>query len=554
MAEQIYSILDNEAFNGFKETLESTDGILSLNNDNVVLESECAPASMLAESLTEYGILEPLMEAETPANGTQPNQPQTTPKRKTLQNSRVTRQKANAQDNATNGSGNGKTVNTKKTAKQTPEQVAQQKRFATAMTKVKTLLGNMGLNGNKQVISVAQQVLNDPDALNKVEQNEGILKNLLVNIIKRDENLFKEVQASGGFEKIGINLKSDGTMSKAQPNKLQAALSILPSAIEIPDAFQVEPDDSEWDNAVVTGYGFAMVNLTSPLVHDMLRASDPKSQKRAYKEFKKQLKSDPDIANALGMGLGGMLGARGGREVAKDDKSARIKVDSVGTEGAALMEGAISDIKNALSNPVELLKQIAKPRGTACKRNSLVVMHDEIDGKSGDSEESVTVIPIGVSGGTIRKLNMSVSVPVAHLTAFYSLVDPKASFASYAKAMAEVNTKSDNAGKGIGDTLKDAAKGVLSKIPGLGSDAKKEIEAKQASAEQAAMKQLVDYIDREGHPPFYLLKPKSDPKEVDHWADDDAANGYQLITVQVGNHKAGLFLKEKTANALFRVG
>ena len=537
MAKKIYSILDNEAFTGFKETLESTDGMVSLNDDKVVLESECAPAAMLVESLTEYGILQPMMEADAT------NPPSTG--RHTLNASRTKRNPTNPPQTKPNP------ANKPQPATKNANQSA---RLNKAMKTVNALLTEMGIPNNAVVIKVAKNVLNNPSALAKVEQNAGILKNLLVNIIKRDENLFNEVNQSGGFAKIGINLKSDGTMSKAKTNELQNALNNLPGAIEIPDAFQVEVDDTEWDNAVITGYGFGMVNLTSPLVQDILRAADPKSQKRAYKEFKKQLASDPDIANALGLGVGGMLGARGGKEAAKDDKAARIKIDSVTANGGALMEGAVSDIKNALSNPVELLKQIAKPRGTACKRNVLVVMHDDIADKSGDSEESVTAIPIGVSGGTIRNLNMSVPVPVAHLTAFYSLVDPKASFGSYVKAMAEVNTKSDNAGKGIGDTLKDAAKGVLSKIPGIGGKAKQEIETKQAGAEQAAMKQLVEYIDNEGHPPFYLLKPKSEPKEVDHWADDDAANGYQLITVQVGNHKAGLFLKEKTAKALFRVG
>ena len=57
--------------------------------------------------------------------------------------------------------------------------------------------------------------------------------------------------------------------------------------IEVPDAFNVEIDDSEWDNAVVTSFGFPMINLTSTLVREMLRSRDPKTQKRAYKEFKK---------------------------------------------------------------------------------------------------------------------------------------------------------------------------------------------------------------------------------------------------------------------------
>jgi hypothetical protein len=323
---------------------------------------------------------------------------------------------------------------------------------------------------------------------------------------------------------------------------------------ELPEAFRVEPDDSEWDNAVVTGYGFPMVNFSSQLVQDMLRAADPKSQKRSYKEFKKQLKKNPDIANALGMGLGGTLGLRSGKEGAKTNKKAAIQTDSDNSNANALVEGPIDSIIKALSNPIELLKRIAKPKGAPCKRNLLVVNHNEIADKSGDSDDDVEVIPLGVSGGTLVKMNKTVNVPVVHLTTFYSVVDPNASYKSYVKAMAEVNEKAVNAGMSNLDALKSAAKNLKSKIPLLGRKAKQEIEAKQKEGVDAAMEQLSNYIEEHGHPPFYLLKARSRPKEQDRWADEDAAHGYQMIAVNVGGRKAGMFLKKSTAEALFHVG
>lgn len=376
-------------------------------------------------------------------------------------------------------------------------------------------------------------------------------KNIFAKIQKNDPEFYEELKEAGK-----LNDKGENTASLAQKTEISKALSQIVGQVEVPDAFNVEIDDSEWENALITAFGFPMINLTSTLVREMLRAQEPKAQKRAYKEFKKQLKSDPDVAKALGIGVMGTLGLGGGKKDATTDKKARIdtRVEGVNADGKVLVEGAITDISNALKNPVDVLKSIAGNKGTPCRRNNLVVMYKEIDGKSGDSNENVTVIPLGVSGGTLVDLNKSVPVPMSHLTAFYSVVDPKASFKSYAKAMAEVNTKSDNASKGLGDAAASAGKKLLSKIPLLGRGAKKELEAKEADGITKAMGELAMYIKENGHPPFYLLKPKSEPKEIDHWSDEDAANGYQMITMMVDGHKAGMILKVKTAEALFKVG
>lgn len=376
-------------------------------------------------------------------------------------------------------------------------------------------------------------------------------KNIFAKIQKNDPEFYEELKEAGK-----LNDKGENTASIAQKTEISKALSQIVGQVEVPDAFNVEIDDSEWENALITAFGFPMINLTSTLVRKMLRAQEPKAQKRAYKEFKKQLKSDPDVAKALGIGVMGTLGLGGGKKDATTDKKARIdtRVEGVNADGKVLVEGAITDISNALKNPVDVLKSIAGNKGTPCRRNNLVVMYKEIDGKSGDSNENVTVIPLGVSGGTLVDLNKSVPVPMSHLTAFYSVVDPKASFKSYAKAMAEVNTKSDNASKGLGDAAASAGKKLLSKIPLLGRGAKKELEAKEADGITKAMGELAMYIKENGHPPFYLLKPKSEPKEIDHWSDEDAANGYQMITMMVDGHKAGMILKVKTAEALFKVG
>lgn len=386
----------------------------------------------------------------------------------------------------------------------------------------------------------------------KLAEDPMTLSKMVFAVIQRAApTLYEELKESGK-----LNDKGENAASLTQKTELSKAISQIVGQIEVPDAFNVEIDDTEWDNALIKAFGFPMINLTSPLVREMLRAQEPKAQKRAYKEFKKQLKSDPDVAKALGIGLMGTLGFGGRSGDAKTDTKTKIdaKAEGVNADGKVLVEGPITDIANALKSPVDVLKSIAQNKGTPCRRNNLVVMYDEIEGKSGDSSEPVKVTPLGASGGTLVDLNLSVPVPMNHLTAFYSVVDPKASFKSYAKAMAEVNKKSDNAKLGIGGAAAAAGKQLLSKIPLLGRGAKKELEAKEADGITKAMGELAMYIKENGHPPFYLLKPKSDPKEVDHWSDEDAANGYQMITMMVEGHKAGMILKAKTAEALFKVG
>ena len=579
-----YSIEDDGAFAGFVSTMENAGA--EIDSSTIMFESDNAPAKMLAESLVEYNIITPLMEATKPtvpktAGSPQPAVAPTAPaKGKVVQNPKnnpdpktegqpegngAPAKDVSSVDKSTPDDGNGEPVAHEKSekpgdvvAKEPEQQQNENPDKKQVYSDIIEKIDSLGINDSlKRVIEMKITKYIDglaekkPEIYTKLADDPMNIGKLVFGVIqKTNPQLFEKLKESGA-----LNDKGENAASMAQKTELAKSISQIIGQIEVPDAFNVEVDDSEWENALITGFGFPMINLTSPLVRDMLRAQDPSQQKRSYKEFKKQLKSDPDVAKALGIGVLGTLGF-GGREGAKTDTKARIdtKTESVVTDGQVLVEGAISDIKNALKNPVEVLKSIAQNKGTPCRRNNLVVMYEEIDGKSGDSNENVTVIPLGVSGGVLVDKNKSVSVPMVHLSTFYSVVDPRASFKSYAKAMAEVNTKNDNANKGISDAAAAAGKKLLSKIPLLGRSAKKELEGQQADALTGAMGELAMYIKENGHPPFYLLKPKSKPKEIDRWSDEDAANGYQMITMNVDGHKAGMILKESTAESLFKVG
>lgn len=620
-----YDIKDSGAFAPFSSTMEDTGA--EIEGSGVMFESDNSAAKMLAESLVEYEILTPVMEArikkvapaaggETPAPATVSapaaatgTKPEAAPKKAVTQKTTVAKP-ATKNAPATKAAPSAAPAKAEVKKAVAPAEVKAEEKAAAPVTEKgtsddavsgvvasdaepKAAEKGTGPDAGKKTApaedpykkEVYQNIIEKIDSLGldkgmaktverkvtgfidakaekaggnaseiyaKLAEDPMTLSKMVFAVIQRAApTLYEELKESGK-----LNDKGENAASLTQKTELSKAISQIVGQIEVPDAFNVEIDDTEWDNALIKAFGFPMINLTSPLVREMLRAQEPKAQKRAYKEFKKQLKSDPDVAKALGIGLMGTLGFGGRSGDAKTDTKTKIdaKAEGVNADGKVLVEGPITDIANALKSPVDVLKSIAQNKGTPCRRNNLVVMYDEIEGKSGDSSESVKVTPLGASGGTLVDLNLSVPVPMNHLTAFYSVVDPKASFKSYAKAMAEVNKKSDNAKLGIGGAAAAAGKQLLSKIPLLGRGAKKELEAKEADGITKAMGELAMYIKENGHPPFYLLKPKSDPKEVDHWSDEDAANGYQMITMMVEGHKAGMILKAKTAEALFKVG
>lgn len=596
-----YDIKDNGAFAPFISTMEDTGA--DIEGSRVTFESDNSAAKMLADTLTEYEIIAPVMEAGDPAATAET----TDPKKNVVKKTTVTKpavkkptvKKAPAAKAAPaaapvkptapaaeggkvaapaeeKGTSDAKVAGVsvseadQKAAERGTEPDAGEKTdpakdpykkevYRNIIEKIDSLGLDRGMAKavEKKVtgfIDAKAEKAGDKasEIYSKLAEDPMTLSKMVFAVIQRTSpTLYEELKESGKLSDKGEN-----TASLAQKTELSKAISQLVGQIEVPDAFNVEIDDSEWDNALIKAYGFPMINLTSPLVREMLRAQEPKAQKRAYKEFKKQLKSDPDVAKALGIGLMGTLGLGGSSADAKTDTKTKIdaKAEAVNADGKVLVEGPIGDIANALKSPVDVLKSIAQNKGTPCHRNNLVVMYDEIEGKSGDSSETVKVTPLGASGGTLVDLNLSVPVPMNHLTAFYSVVDPKASFKSYAKAMAEVNKKSDNAKLGVGGAAAAVGKQLLSKIPLLGRGAKKDLEAKESDGITKALGELAMYVKENGHPPFYLLKPKSDPKEIDRWSDEDAANGYQMVTMMVEGHKAGMILKAKTAEALFKAG
>ena len=98
----------------------------------------------------------------------------------------------------------------------------------------------------------------------------------------------------------------------------------------------------------------------------------------------------------------------------------------------------------------------------------------------------------------------------------------------------------------------DAAKGKMERLKETVPFNKKAMMSNNSVNDN--MRKLGTYIAKMGHPPFYILKARTEPREADRWSDDDAAHGYQMVTMVVDDHKAGMILKDSVAKALFRIG
>ena len=566
------NIKNLDAFASFKSTLEDAGAVV--DGSVICFEADNSNARMLVESLIEYDIASPLMEAVTDPNAAKDMligkvdeivnnvyRSSSEPLRakiaqavkKIIENAVssspdvLTRAATALEGNDVKGlekivhsTVNALTATDSDFASQVGAADDAQKGPADEL--VAKTLEKLGLDADKhqQIVATVKNFIQakaeaNPDYFNYLTRNPPTLAKLVFTAIQKEApDLYEQLKTSGKLKN-----RNDTTASmagKQSVDDIKAELMRVLNQVEVPSALVLEEeDDSEADKAVVTAYGFPMINLTSTLVREMLRAQDPSAQKRAYKVFKKQLKADPDIASALSMGIGGMLGVRGSGQSAGRDTGARIdasvpekneKTEAVGQDGNPLMEGLLTTVKNAFKSPIDILKAIAQNKGTPCLRNNLVVMYDDIAGMDSDSNNTVKATPLGVSAGIFTDLNQQVQVPASHLAKFYSVLDPKKAFGSYAKAMAEVNTKRNNA-------KKDAA---------------------LATGNKKAAEDLAKYFVENGHPPFYLLKPKSEPKEIARWCDEDMSNGFNMIFITLEDHKFGMVVKEDVAKALFRVG
>ena len=146
--------------------------------------------------------------------------------------------------------------------------------------------------------------------------------------------------------------------------------------IMIPPAFKVDQSQAIWTKAVVTDLGFPFINFTSPPIMELIRGTDPKSIKAAYRQVKGMFK--------------------------------RCK----------------------LKKPIDTLKEFAHAQYRNCALNSLVVDADTIFNVEPGQSMTVSIVdPYN------PKLNTkgSFGLPLDFATAFYGILSPVKASRQYAE-------------------------------------------------------------------------------------------------------------------------
>lgn len=329
--------------------------------------------------------------------------------------------------------------------------------------------------------------------------------------------------------------------------------------VRIPEFFKVEPDDSMWNEMVITEFGIPMVNMGHPAVKKIIQSEDPKQDcKGDLKQFIKAIKANPGLSKVFDTGVLRAIG----------------KMENLLTLGLA------AKTMDAGKRADRIIKELKEKGGVHANRNLLAIKAEDIMSLDPDNEDAVvTVVPYDRSS---HKPMEPFKVPAASLNMFYSVVDPIGS----SKAYIEFINSGVREALGTGSNLPESAYDICDNslveeelfpeeplVEGLGRAVMSAfgkddggydpsaVHNNGASTKKAedfgGLKQAyVDMLTTKGHPDFYILKPKSENKEVD--IISTAATGYttgsgkvHMVGIKVGGHEAAAFMKPKLIKSYF---
>lgn len=312
-----------------------------------------------------------------------------------------------------------------------------------------------------------------------------------------------------------IKLKGEGLYS-VQDEKKSASV-----AIQMPAMFDAEPDDSMWNEMIVNDFGFPIINLGHPAVAKIIKSENPEEECPGdLKQFKKAVYGDKRLTAVFG---------KGGFSRVILGKMANLL--SLGIAGAAKDVGKRVD---------RIIKELHENGGRIAHRNLLVVDYDKI--VDADPDNSELTIPVTAYSRAKKCTIGNFDIPVSTLSHFYSAVDPLQSVKIYievATADNEFETKVTGSGSAA--------------APGATSAAKKKKESKTTEPRKVDGETVnkiktawIEELNKNGHPPYYILKPKSDNKEVDVISNSGTMHvgksKLYMVTMKVGDHKGAIFM------------
>ena len=318
-----------------------------------------------------------------------------------------------------------------------------------------------------------------------------------------------------------IKLKGDG-MYSVQDEKKSASV-----AIQMPAMFDAEPDDSMWNEMIVNDFGFPIINLGHPAVAKIIRSENPEEECPGdLKQFKEAVYGDKRLTAVFGKG-------RFSRVIL--GKMANLL--TLGIAGAAVDSGKRAD---------RIIKELHEKGGRIAHRNLLVVDYDKI--VDADPDNSELTIPVTAYSRAKKCTIGNFDIPVSTLSHFYSAVDPLQS----AKIYIEVATADEEFEAKVTGSGSSAAPGATSAAKKSKTTELRKVDSETANKIKMAW---IEKLNENGHPPYYILKPKSGNKEVDVISNSGTMHvgksKLYMVTMKVGDHKGAIFMTPEEIKLYF---
>ena len=346
------------------------------------------------------------------------------------------------------------------------------------------------------------------------------------------------------------NTQDASSTSQGQQKTEQKAS--MPETVKMPPLFKTEPDDSMWQDIVVTEFGIPMINIGNPVAKKVLASENPEQDCPAdLKQFKKAVYGDKRLQKVFGSGgLGRIVGGK------------LTNLLTLGIAGAAADAGKRAD---------RIVKELKEKGGMTTHRNLLMVNYEDIMNADPSSDSPVKVKPYNRSKGQFLG---ELEVPGTMLAQFYSCVDPKGSPKIYIDMLSKDNSPLKNASSNNnaesantesayiqGDPLVEGPiKNIYNAIKNgdneNSNDINRDKEGKQGG--NAEIKNaFISYMSNNGYPPMYVLKPKSANKEVVVVSTGSTGQFYggkvNMVTLKIGEHQAAAFMTPKEIKQYFAV-
>lgn len=319
--------------------------------------------------------------------------------------------------------------------------------------------------------------------------------------------------------------------------------------VQMPAMFDAEPDDSMWNNMVVTQFGIAMVNLSHPAVRKIIQSDKPEQDCPAdLKAFKKAVYGDERLQAVFG---------KGGFERVILGKLSNLL--TLGVAAATLDEGKRAD---------RIIKELKEKGGRTVHRNLLLVDYDAI--VNADPDNDSAMIPARAYNRSRKKFMGELEIPASAVAQFYSAVDPVKSAKIYLEMYGNENSgvKFGSSMEESASTLADAllegpissmANGISKlshKVAGDRDPGKNPAGADDGSRFEELKRKFIAYLSKKGHPPAYVLKPKSANKEVDVISTAEtgraqASGAVHMVSMKIGGHEAAAFMRPEDIKKYF---